>query len=752
MFRRRFVCVRQADQSDCGPAALATVALHHGVRISREKLRDVVGTDRIGTNLAGMVKGAERLGLRARAVKGDWAGLATVPLPAIAHVKNAEGMGHFVVVHKVDARGVVVADPGRGIERRTKDAFTAQWTGYCLLLSPTPQLAASDAATPGRRFLSLVLAQRRLLIEGFACAVLMTVLGLTTSVFVQHLCDGVLARGDTGILDAFGLGMIVVTVFRAVFGLLRQYLMAFAARRSGFDLLSGYVRHTLRLPLRFFEMRQSGDVLARVNDATRVRDAIGGVTLSLLVDGAMVVLAAGALWLQDARLALVASLFIPALVISALAHQPATRRRTRAVMEQAGRVQTQLVEDIAGVETIKSLGLEPARSEAGETKLADLLGFAFAQQKLGMSAQTIATLAMGVAGIAVLWYGGHRVVDGALSIGQLMFFYTLLGYLLQPLERLAQAYLQLEDAMVALDRLYQVMELDAEPGHGRGLPLADLRVGVEIDGVTFKYGGRQAVLDQALIAIPAGKRVALVGESGSGKTTIIKLLQRLYDPNEGRVAFDGIDLRDLDVDAVRARIGVVSQDPFLFAGTLRENLLAARPGATPAELLEAIRLAGLEEVIAALPDRLETQVGERGATLSGGQRQRLAIARAVLKRPALLLLDEATSHLDSATEAIVQHALDTVLAGTTMVIVAHRLATVRGADLIYVLHRGKVAEAGTHDELVGKAGMYAALWRAQLGVPAPATRPASADFDDEATEISLPPLRLTVPWRAQEAS
>jgi ATP-binding cassette, subfamily C, bacteriocin exporter len=722
MFRRRFVCVRQADQSDCGPAALATVALQHGVRISRERLRDVVGTDRIGTNLAGLVAGAEKLGLRARAVKGDWDGLRGIAVPAIAHIKNADGLGHYVVVHAVDKRGVVVADPARGIVRQRRDQFVAAWTGYCLLLSPTPDLAASDTASPGQRFISLVFGQRRLLIEAFACAVFMTALGLTTSLFVQHLCDGVLARGETDLLDAFGLGVLAVVVFRAAFGALRLYLMSFAARRSGFDLLSGYMRHVVRLPMRFFELRQSGDVLARVQDATRVRDAIGGVTLSLLVDGAMVVLAAAALWLQDARLALVATLFVPALAISAIAHRPATRRRTRAVMEEAGRVQSQLVEDISGIETIKALGLESTRSDSGEVKLANLFGLAFAQQKLGMSAQTIATLAMGAAGAAVLWYGGHRVVEGEVSIGQLMFFYTLLGYLLQPLERLAQAYLQLEDALVSLDRLYQVMDLELESGHGVGLPFENLDTAIELHDVSFKYGSRAHVVDKLSLAIPTGKRVALIGESGSGKTTVLKLIQRFYDPTDGRITFDGIDLRDLDVDSVRARIGVVSQDPYLFTGTLRDNLMAARPDATPEQLRDAIKVAGLEDVIAALPERLETPVGERGAALSGGQRQRLAIARAVLKRPAILLLDEATSHLDSATEAAVQGALDTVLAGTTMVIVAHRLATVRSADFIYVLHRGAVVEAGTHFELIANCGRYAAMWRSQLGSAVPPAR------------------------------
>jgi ATP-binding cassette subfamily B protein len=712
---RRFVCVRQADQSDCGPAALATIALHHGIRVSRERLRDITGTDRIGTNLLGLLKGAEKLGLRGRAVKGDWAGLATVPLPAIAHVRTPEGLGHYVVIHRVMNDAVIVADPGRGIERRSKDAFVAQWTGYVLLATPTPELVRGGDVSPGRRLLSLVLQQRGLLVEAFVCAVLMTALGLGTSLFVQHLVDSVLVRGELRLLDALGLGMVIVMVFRAAFGALRQYLMAFAGRRSGFRLLADYIRHILYLPMRFFELREVGDVLARVQDAVRVRDAIGGVTLSLLVDAVMVGFALVALWLQDTQLAIVATLFVPFLVLAVLAHQPAARRRTRAVMEQSARVHTQLVEDVSGVEAIKSLGIEAVRRDDGESRLANLLGLAFDQQKLGVSAQTIAMLVMGVAGVIVLWYGGHRVIAGELSIGQLMFFYTLLGYLLQPLERLAGAHLQIEDAVIALDRLYQIMDLELEAGHDKGLPCHGIFVGVDLDEVTFKYGSRAAVLDKVTLHIPAGKRVALLGESGSGKTTILKLLQRFYDPADGRVLFDGVDARDLNVESLRARIGVVSQEPFLFAGTLRENLLAAKPDATPQELLDAIRIAGLEDVIAMLPERLETPVGDRGAALSGGQRQRVAIARAVLRKPDLLILDEATSHLDSTTERAVQAALDTALLGTTVVVVAHRLATVRNADFIYVIQRGKLIEAGTHRELISRDGRYTEMWRAQIG-------------------------------------
>jgi ATP-binding cassette subfamily B protein len=334
-------------------------------------------------------------------------------------------------------------------------------------------------------------------------------------------------------------------------------------------------------------------------------------------------------------------------------------------------------------------------------------------------------LAMAVtalAGVVVLWYGGHRVMAGALTIGQLMFFYALLGHLLEPLERLASVNLRLQEALVAVDRLYQVLDLEAEQhGSGGRVPFAGVRDAIALGDVSFKYGCRANVLEQVSLRIPAGKTVAVVGESGSGKSTLLKLLLGFYAPTEGRLLVDGVDLRDMDLASLRAGVGLVSQDPFIFNGTVRDNIALGRPGATLAEVIEAARAAGLDEFIAALPERYDTPIGERGANLSGGQRQRLAIARVLLCRPEVVVFDEATSHLDTATERAIQDSLRTVLAGKTVVLVAHRLSTVKDADMIYVLHQGRVSEQGDHRQLLARGGRYAALWQAQTDdTPRPA--------------------------------
>jgi ATP-binding cassette subfamily B protein len=573
---------------------------------------------------------------------------------------------------------------------------------------------AGAPVRPWRRFLGLLGDHKPVLVEAFFCALLMTALGVSTSYFIQHLVDHVLVRGEGRLLNALGTGMVLILLFRTLFGLLRQYLMAHIGRKVDLALIAGYARHVLGLPLPFFELRRVGEILSRVNDAAKVREAVSGTTLTAVVDGTLVVTLLAVLWFYDARLALVTTAFVPALLLGVAAHHPATRRRSLDAMEHAAGLSAHLVEDVSAVETVKAFGVERARAEEGEGRLVKLVNSGFSLQLLGLSMNTLGTFLTALAGVVVLWYGGHRVIDGALTIGELMFFHSLLGNLLGPLERLASVNLKLQDALVAVDRLYQVLDLEAEPvGDSGRVRFAGVREAIELRGVAFGYGCRAPVLEGLDLHIPAGKTVAVVGESGSGKSTLLKLLMGFYAPTGGQVLVDGLDLWDYELGSLRAGIGLVAQDPFVFTGTVAENIALGRPGATRGEVVAAARAAGLEEFVAGLPERYDTVVGERGANLSGGQRQRLAIARALLRGPEVLIFDEATSHLDTATERAIQESLRTALAGKTVVLVAHRLSTVREADLIYVLHKGRVVEAGTHPQLLAREGHYWSLWRAQ---------------------------------------
>lgn len=720
---RKFHCVKQNDGSDCGAACLATIARHYGVKFGLEAVRDLAGTDKVGTNLFGLLTAAERMGFTAKAVNGPYEALPQVTMPVIAHVKTEEGYGHFIVLHRVTNDGVTVADPARGIEHLSRDQFSQQWTGYLLLLAPnetfaaTAQQSAGPPASPARRFFRLLDAHRSILVEAVVCAVLMTLLGLSTSYFVQHLVDSVLVRGETRLLNALGVGMGAVLVFRMLFGVLRQYLLAHVGRKIDLSLIAGYTRHVLSLPMNFFEMRQVGEILSRANDAAKVRNAISGAALTAAVDGVVVVFTAVVLGFYDLQLAFVAALFGPLWFLVVLVHHPAAKRLSREAMEANAKLSAHVVEDISGVETIKAFGAQRARAEAGESKLVKLVQSAFSMQLLGTSLGALGELLTGVAGLAILWYGGHRVVSGVLTIGELMFFYTLLGYLLGPLERLATVNIQFQEAFIAVDRLFQVLDIRPEPLDDRKARFTGVHQALELRDVNFRYGCRRNVLNGLNLTVPAGSTVAIVGESGCGKSTLLKLLMRFHEPKEGRIVVDGIDLRDFNLASLREQIGIVSQDPFIINGTLRDNIALGAPAAELNDVIAAARAAGLEEFINELPDRYETMLGERGANLSGGERQRLAIARAILRQPAILIFDEATSHLDTRTERAIQESLQSVFSERTVLLVAHRLSTVRDADLICVMHEGRVVEQGSHHELLAQNGRYAQLWRAQSAEP-----------------------------------
>jgi ATP-binding cassette subfamily B protein len=382
-------------------------------------------------------------------------------------------------------------------------------------------------------------------------------------------------------------------------------------------------------------------------------------------------------------------------------------------MEQHAELEAHVIEQIGGVETLKSFRMEHGRGALGEEILANLSHRLCALQHLGLSVRAFALFLTGLAGAVVLWYGGHRVFDGQLTIGQLMFFNSVLGYLLTPVMNLATANQAMQEASIALDRLYQVLSLDIEEPAGTRAACPPLERCIEFKSVSFRYGCRETVLHGVDLTIPAGATVALVGESGSGKTTLLKLLLRFYDPQQGVILFDGIDLRDLRRDEIRSRIGIVSQDPFIFAGTIAENIALGNPDAGLDKVIAAARAAELDAFVQGLPSRYHTMIGERGTNLSGGQRQRLALARVLLLNPEVIVLDEATSHLDTTTEQAIQRSLHRRFRNKTVLMVAHRLSTIRHADLIYVLRHGRVVEQGSHQSLLAAGGSYARLWHSQ---------------------------------------
>ncbi len=579
---------------------------------------------------------------------------------------------------------------------------------------PTPAAPAPAARVPlapRQRLLRLLAPQRFLLLGTGAAALALALLGIAAAAFLQRLID----TAPGALLSALGIGLVLFVGFRGLCDLTRLYLMARIRRRVEQVLCAGYVRHVLALPLRYFEMQRAGEILSRIDDAVAVRTTISGAVVTAVLDGTLVLLFLGVLWLHDPPLALAATALLVLLMAGVLAQRRTARRHSRKLREHSALLTAHLAEDIAGIETVKVCGAEPLRSAQSEARLGAVLDDWSALQKLQSYRAALGTCALALAGVAVLWLGGRRVMDGALSLGELLFASFLLGSLLGPLQRLRTLDLQFHDALAALQRLYQVLDLEAEPLQTpRKLTFAWLHDSVELQDVSFRYGGLTSVLERVSLRIPTGRTVAIVGPSGAGKSTLLKLLVGLEEPSAGRIRIDGVELCDFHLESLRRRIALVTHDTFLFHGSIWDNLVLGAPEATFDEIAAATHAAGLDDFIDRLPRGYDTLLGAGGVYLSAGQRQQLAIARALLRQPEILILDEATSQLDTAAERALHHRLRRLLPGKTIVLVTHRLRTARGADLIYVLQQGRLVEEGNHRQLMVREAAYWSLWRDQL--------------------------------------
>lgn len=552
----RYPIIYQHDATDCGPAVLAMIAAHHRKRISLSRLRELSGTDRRGTTLAGLSTAAEHVGFSPSAVRATPNALAQLALPAIAHFHN-----HYVVLYKVTRNHCLIGDPAFGLHRLSREQFLKAWTGAMLLLTPTKRLAnLAPSKSPLFKLLGFLLPHYRLFLDACLAAVSMTLLGLTSSYFIQVLVDSVLVQEQTPALNTLALGMLIVIFARAGFLAVRSHLLAHLSRGIDADTVLGYHRHLLGLPLTFFSSRRTGEILSRLNDAVKIRHAGGVTTLSIVIDAMLVLTTAAIMLLINPRLTLQSLQFTPALFAIVWLFNRPMRRHQRAAMEKGAEVEAQIVETIDTIHDIKSLRDEPRIAAQTKAKFDRMQHHIFEAQQIAGYSTTIASFIVSLSALGLLWFGGHDVIAGKLTIGRLMAFYTLLGAILGPLERLALANPSIQDAMIAADRLSDILELPLETARQQPDAIdASLKGAIEFQDVSFAYGGRPPVFEHLNLKIEPGECIGIEGPTGSGKTTLIRLISRLYDPTSGRILLDGIDTRAYTFDCLRREIAYIPQ-------------------------------------------------------------------------------------------------------------------------------------------------------------------------------------------------
>jgi subfamily B ATP-binding cassette protein HlyB/CyaB len=703
----------EATRADSGLEALVTLLQFQGVAADRGQIRHRLGTNKIGASE--ILRCAKDLGLKARACRADWSRLATTPLPAIASLRN----GEFMLIAKAGEEKVLVQSPQ---ELRpvlmTRDELHAVWDGGLILMTRRAGLSDITRRFDISWFLGAIRKYRHLLGEVLVASFFLQLFALVSPLFFQVVIDKVLVHRSLSTLDVLAIGLVAISMFETVLGILRTYVFAHTTNRIDVELGARLFHHLLALPMAYFQARRVGDSVARVRELENIRNFLTSSALTLVIDLLFTSVFLAVMFVYSPLLTWIVLGSFPFYIAISAGVTPLFRRRLDEKFRRGAENQAFLVESVTGIETLKAMAVEPQMQRRWEEQLAGYVASSFRVLSLGNTASQMVQFVSKVVTAAILYFGARQVIVGTLSVGELVAFNILAGRVSAPVLRLAQLWQDFHQARLSVLRLGDILNTTAEPTYAAArTQLPAICGNITFDHVAFRYRiDGQEVLKDVSFEVPAGQMVGIVGPSGSGKSTFAKLVQRLYVPESGRVLIDGMDLAMADPAWLRRQIGVVLQENVLFNRSVRENIALADPAMSMERIIAAATLAGAHEFILELPEGYDTVVGERGSTLSGGQRQRIAIARALIADPRILIFDEATSALDYESERIIQHNMKEIARGRTVLVIAHRLSTVRAADRIVTLERGRLVEDGTHDALIKTGGRYAALHRMQGGI------------------------------------
>lgn len=699
---------------DTGLSSLIIVARHFGIPADIRQLERAYALEKGPIDSISILRAGQDLKLKVRRREGVApARLATLPMPAIAKLKN----GNYIVIIGTDGQKLGICDPLLRPEPIEADLqkFLENWTGEIILFTKRFALDEKLRKFGFGWFLPVIGQYKRFFVQVLFISFILQLFGLASPFFTQIIIDKVLVHRSVNTLDVMILGMILVTIFQSWMTGLRSYLFTHTTNKIDVALSSKMFKTITALPIKYFQKWQVGEVVSRAGELENLRSFLTGSSLTIVLDIVFAIIYLAVMVFYSKMLSLIVILILPFFVLLNLVVAPLYKSRINERFLIGAENRSFLIETITGMRTVKSMTVERQFVRNYEEMLAKYVKSVFAVINLANIAGSIGMFLQQIFTLAILWAGAYYVMQGDISVGELIAFQMMAGQLIAPVMRLVSTWQYFQQASVSVERLGDVMNEETEPAFNPGrTTLPSIKGDIVLDNISFRYAPEsKAVLQNISVAIPAGLKVGIVGRSGSGKSTLTQLIQRLYLPESGRILIDGVDIAQVEPAWLRRQIGVVLQENFLFGGTIEENIAIACPNATHEQVVEVAKMAGADEFISQMQHQYDTFVGERGSLLSGGQRQRISIARALLSDPRILIFDEATSALDYESEKIIMDNLEEMTRGRTTIMIAHRLSTVKNCQAILVMDKGRIVEVGSHEQLMANQGYYYQLYAAQ---------------------------------------
>lgn len=708
-YKRTFI--PQIDARDCGVAALASIAKFYGSDYSLAHLRELAKTNKEGTTALGIVKAAKEMSFETRAIQADMSlfEMEDIPYPFIVHVNKEGKLQHYYVVYKNIKDHLIIGDPDPTVKvtKMTKDRFASEWTGVAIFLAPAPSYKPHKDKKNGlMSFLPLIFRQRSLIFYIVLASLLVTLINIGGSYYLQGILDEYIPNQMKSTLGIISIGLIITYILQQIMSFSRDYLLTVLSQRLSIDVILSYIRHIFELPMSFFATRRTGEVISRFTDANSIIDALASTILSLFLDVSILIIVGSVLLVQNTNLFLLSLISVPIYIIIIFAFMKPFEKMNNDVMQSNSMVSSAIIEDINGIETIKSLTSEETRYQKIDSEFVDYLDKSFKLSKYSILQSSLKQGAQLILNIVILWFGAQIVMTGKISIGQLITFNTLLSYFTNPLENIINLQTKLQSAKVANNRLNEVYLVESEFKNTQTLTGSQFLAGdICFEDISYKYGFGRDTLNNINLTIKQGDKVSIVGISGSGKTTLAKMIVNFFEPYKGRITINNNDLKMIDKKVLRQHINYLPQQAYIFSGSILENLtLGANQMISQEDIIKACEIAEIRQDIEQMPMGYQTELSD-GAGLSGGQKQRIALARALLTKAHVLILDEATSGLDVLTEKkVIENLMD--MSDKTIIFVAHRLSISERTNQVIVLNQGKVIETGSHQELMTKQGFY----------------------------------------------